>query len=229
MRSSIEREAANLHANGGKTVRGNRRQNSLGINGGHGISGMNEGQAIPGRPHAYDLKRVILLSIFGAITVVLGLIEAMIPLPTAIPGVKLGLANIMVLTCLYYLNVRDALTLIALKTVLTALLLGTFSSFVFSLCGSLLSFAFMYLLLRFGRNRFSLTGVSVAGGVTHNIGQLGAAAVVLGTSKIYYYLPFLMLSGIVTGVFVGIAAKYMIRRLDDMPQFKELIDHDRIS
>jgi len=171
----------------------------------------------------YDLKRVIIISIFGAITVVLGLIEAMIPLQSAIPGAKLGLGNIMILTCLYYLNARDALTLIALKTVLTALLLGTFSSFLFSLSGSLLSFIFMYGLLRIGRDRFSLIAISVVGGITHNIGQLGAATVVLGTSKIFYYLPFLMVTGVVTGIFVGFAARYLITRLSNLPQFEELI------
>lgn len=175
------------------------------------------------RHSPYDLKRVIIVAIFGAITVVLGLIEAMIPLQSAIPGVKLGLGNIMVLTCLYFLNARDALTLIALKTVLTALLLGTFSSFLFSVSGSLLSFVCMYGLLKLGKERFSLIGISVVGGITHNIGQLGAATVVLGTSKIFYYLPFLMLSGIVTGIFVGIAAKYLIERLKQLRQFEELI------
>lgn len=170
----------------------------------------------------YDLRRVVIIAIFAAITIVLGLIEAMIPLQLAVPGAKLGLGNIMVLTCLYFLRARDALTLIALKTVLTALILGTFSSFLFSIAGSLLSFLCMYGLLRIGRGRFSMIGISLIGGVTHNIGQLGAATIVLGTAKIFYYLPFLMAAGIITGIFVGFAARYLIQRLERIPAFEEL-------
>lgn len=159
----------------------------------------------------FDIRRTVIISIFAAIAVVLGLVEAMIPFHSAVPGAKLGLGNIMVLTCLVFLRGRDALMLVVLKTVLTSFLLGTFSSFLFSISGGLLSFLFMYALVRFGKERFSFIAISIVGGIMHNIGQLGAASVVLGTSKIFYYLPVLLLTGIATGVFVGIAARYLIR------------------
>lgn len=177
---------------------------------------------LPAHRRSYDLQRTVIISLLAAITVVLGLVEAMIPIQFAVPGAKLGLGNIMVLTCLYFMRGRDALSLIAVKTVITSLILGTFSSFLFSLAGALLSCMFMYSLLRFGKDQFSLIGISVVGGIMHNIGQLGAATVVLGTAKIFYYMPFLMLTGIVTGVFVGLAARYLIERLADLPQFEEL-------
>ena len=115
----------------------------------------------------------------------------MIPFAVAIPGAKLGLGNILVLTCLWFFAGKDALWLIAVKTLLTAFILGTFSTFLFSIMGALASFAVMWLMLRFARGQFSLVAVSVAGGVAHNLGQLTAAAIVLGTSRIYYYLPVL--------------------------------------
>ncbi|TLS48572.1 Gx transporter family protein [Paenibacillus antri] len=168
------------------------------------------------------LRRSVVIAMFAAAAVVLGLIEAAIPFQAAVPGAKLGLGNIMVLACLHFLRGRDAISLIVLKTVITSLLLGTFSSFLFSIAGGLLSFAVMYALLRLGRDRFSLIGVSVAGGIAHNIGQLTAATFVLGTSKIFYYLPFLMVAGIATGIFVGFAAKTLIRALGRLPLFESL-------
>lgn len=166
------------------------------------------------------LRRTVLVSMFAAVAVVLGLVESVIPFQTGIPGAKLGLGNIMVLTCLYFLRGRDGLTLIVLKTVVTSFLLGTFSSFLFSFAGALLSFGGMYALLLFGKDRFSLIGVSIVGGILHNVGQLGAATFVLGTSKIFYYLPLLLLSGIATGIFVGLAARYLIASLKRLPFFE---------
>ncbi|MCI3919428.1 Gx transporter family protein [Paenibacillus sp. TRM 82003] len=173
-------------------------------------------------PSDAALRRTVVVSMFAAVAVVLGMVEALIPFQTGIPGAKLGLGNIMVLTCLYFLRGRDALTLILLKTVITSFLLGTFSSFLFSFAGALLSFAGMYVLLKLGKDRFSLIGVSIVGGILHNVGQLGTATFVLGTSKIFYYLPFLMLSGIATGVFVGLAARYLIASLKKLPLFETL-------
>lgn len=166
------------------------------------------------------LKKTVIISIFAAAAVVLGIVEAFIPVPVSVPGAKLGLGNIMVLTCLYFLRGKDALALVILKTVLTSFILGTVSSFLFSLFGAMFSFAVMYVLMRFGRKQFSLIGISIAGGIFHNIGQLTAATMVLGTAKIFYYFPFLMISGIVTGIFVGLAARYLVTSLRKLPLFE---------
>lgn len=184
--------------------------------------GMMEPRSTPSHPESLTdagLKKTVVIAIFVAAAVVLGVIESLIPVNFQVPGAKLGLGNIMVLTCLYYFQGKDAFALVLLKSVLTSFLLGTFSSFLFSFFGALFSFVVMYALMRIGNKRFSQIGISVAGGITHNIGQLTAATFVLGTSKIFYYLPFLMLTGIVTGIFVGMAARYLIRSLHKLPMF----------
>lgn len=163
------------------------------------------------------LRKTVMVAIFASIAVVLGVLESMIPLAVSIPGAKLGLGNIMILTCLYFFSARDALALIVVKTILTAFILGTFSTFLFSFLGAMFSFLVMLILLRIGRAAFSLTAISVAGGIAHNIGQLAGAAIVLGTTKIFYYLPFLLAAGVVTGLLVGMASTRLIaalRRVD---------------
>lgn len=175
-------------------------------------------------PDPHQLRRLVVISIFASLAVVLGILESMIPFAVTIPGAKLGLGNILVLTCLYYFGARDTLTLIILKTLLTAFILGSFSTLLFSMMGALGSFIVMALLLRYGRDFFSLIGISVAGGVAHNFGQLTVASLVLGTTRIYYYLPFLMISGMVTGVFVGLASRYLIDSLARIDRFRLLTE-----
>lgn len=171
-------------------------------------------------PERNELRRAVLIAIFASVAVVLGILESLIPFAVAIPGAKLGLGNIMVLTCLAVFSGRDALTLILLKTLLTSFVLGSFSAFLFSLFGSLSSFIIMYAMLKLGRGSFSLTGVSVMGGIAHNIGQLTAASFVLNTTKIYYYLPFLLIAGAVTGIFVGLVSGKLIASLKRIEWFR---------
>lgn len=166
------------------------------------------------------LKKTVIIAIFAAVAVVLSIVESMIPVPYLVPGAKLGLANIMVLTCLYFLNGKDTFMLIVLKTILTAFIFGTFSSFMFSFFGAIASFIVMLVMMRLGRNAFSLLGVSIAGGIAHNLGQLTAAMIVLKSAIIYTYLPMLLVTGIVTGIFVGIAVKYLISSLSNLSFFK---------
>ncbi|MEQ7050494.1 energy-coupling factor transporter ATPase [Paenibacillaceae sp. P-4] len=170
------------------------------------------------------LKKAVIIAIFSAVAVVLGFVEAMLPVQTIlpIPGAKLGLANVMILACLYFLNGRDALTLVILKTLLMTLMLGTFSAFLFSFLGSLFSFMVMYAILKIGRDNVSLIGISVVGGAAHNAGQLTAAYIVFGTANIFYYLPVLLITGVVTGIFIGIAVKYIVAALAKLPLFDSL-------
>ncbi|MEW9104690.1 energy-coupling factor transporter ATPase [Paenibacillus sp.] len=171
------------------------------------------------------LKKAVIIAIFSAVAVVLGFVEAMLPVQTIlpIPGAKLGLANVMILACLYFLNGRDALTLVILKTLLMTLMLGTFSAFLFSFLGSLFSFMVMYAILKIGRDNVSLIGISVVGGAAHNAGQLTAAYIVFGTANIFYYLPVLLITGVVTGIFIGIAVKYIVAALAKLPLFDSLV------
>jgi len=170
-------------------------------------------------PEQYQLRRLIVISIFASLAVVLGVVEALIPFTVTIPGAKLGLGNIVVLTCLMMFGGRDALLLICIKTLLTSFILGSFSTFLFSVLGALSSFLIMYLMVKFGSKQFSLMMISIMGGIVHNLGQLLAASMVLGTTKIFYYLPFLLLAGIATGLFVGAAASHLIRSLHKLELF----------
>lgn len=174
---------------------------------------------MPLSPDQYQLRRLIIVSIFASLAVVLGVIEALIPFTVTIPGAKLGLGNIVVLTCLVSLGGRDALLLIFIKTVLTSFILGSFSTFLFSVLGALSSFLIMFIMVHFGSKLFSLMITSVMGGIVHNLGQLLAASIVLGTTKIFYYLPFLLVAGIATGLFVGVASKHLIQSLNRLQLF----------
>ncbi|MHA0857086.1 Gx transporter family protein [Paenibacillus sp. CMAA1364] len=167
------------------------------------------------------LKRIVIVAIFAAVAVVLSIVESIIPVNLQIPGAKLGLANIMILTCLYFLRGRDALMLVILKTIITAFIFGTFSSMLFSLFGSLFSFIVMFAVMKLGRNQVSLIGVSVIGGVAHNFGQITAASIVFQTTNIYYYLPLLLLTGLITGILVGMAVKYLVPSLTKLSLFDE--------
>lgn len=169
------------------------------------------------------LKRTVIVAIFAAVAVVLSLIESLIPINMGVPGAKLGLANIMVLTCLYFLQARDALMMVLLKTLLTAFIFGTFSSFLFSIMGALFSFAAMWFLLLVGRKRLSMIGISIVGGIAHNIGQLTAASLYFLTTKIFYYLPMLLITGVLTGIAVGIAVRYLIPALSRLSLFESFL------
>lgn len=174
---------------------------------------------MPSSANPYELKKAVTISIFASVAVVLGILEYMIPFTVSIPGAKLGLGNIMVLTCLYFFKAKDAIVLIILKTLLTSFILGTFSTFLFSFFGAFLSFIFMLVMLRLGKEHFSLISISIIGGITHNIGQLLAAALVLGTTKIFYYLPFLLVTGVATGIMIGLSTRYLIRSLEKIAIF----------
>ncbi|SEU29934.1 Gx transporter family protein [Paenibacillus sp. NFR01] len=172
------------------------------------------------------LKRTVIVAIFAAVAVVLSIVEAQIPLAGMglMPGAKLGFANIMILTCIYFLRGRDAFVLVLLKTLLTAFVLGTFSSLLFSLFGSMLSFIVMFLLVRFSGKRLSVIGISIAGGLAHNTGQLLAASIVLDSMSTFYYFPVLLITGVVTGIIVGFAVRYLIASLSKLALFEEFLN-----
>lgn len=158
-----------------------------------------------------NTKKLTTLAITVTLAMALSFLESQIPPLVAIPGVKLGLANIAVIFALYRFGAREAAAVSALRVFLVALLFGSFVSALYSIAGAILSFAVMLLLRRF--KVFSEVGVSVAGGVCHNVGQIAVACVLLETNVILYYLPFLLLSGTVAGVGVGVLSALLIRKL----------------
>ena len=158
-----------------------------------------------------NTKKLTTLAITVTLAMALSFLESQIPPLVAVPGVKLGLANIAVIFALYRFGAREAAAVSALRVFLVALLFGSFVSALYSIAGAILSFFVMLLLRRL--KIFSEVGVSVAGGVCHNVGQIAVACVLLETNVILYYLPFLLLSGTVAGVGVGVLSALLIRKL----------------
>ena len=157
------------------------------------------------------VRKIALLGVLTAATIVIAIAESFIP-SIGIPGVKLGLANIMILITLYELGVLEAIGINIARVFVVGLVRGTFLSmgFFMSLTGAAFSLGIMilfYLLIK----KFSIIGVSVIGSLFHVFGQILVAIFYLGTGYIIYYLPIISISAIVTGVLVGIAAKLIIK------------------
>lgn len=150
-------------------------------------------------------KKVALYGALAGLAVFMGYLELLVPLPIGIPGVKLGLSNVVVLFGLYDLGAGGAFFIMLVKVLCAGLLFSGAVGVWYSLAGGVLSFAVMVLLWRTGR--FSPIGVSAAGGVFHNIGQVAAACVFLGSASALYYLVVLIPAGLATGLITGAVAK----------------------
>lgn len=146
-----------------------------------------------------------------AFAMILSFVESRIPAFVAIPGVKVGLANIAVIFTLYKLGVKEAVTVSIIRVLLIAMLFGSAVSLIYSVSGAILSLASMILLKRL--TPLSEVAISVTGGVMHNVGQIAAASFMLSTNVVVYYLPFLLVSGTIAGIVVGIAAAILIKRI----------------
>ena len=142
---------------------------------------------------------------------ILSFIESQIPAFVAVPGVKVGLANIAVVFALYKLGWKEAVAISLVRVVLVSMLFGSLASMFYSLAGAVLSLIGMGLLKMSGK--FTEIAVSVTGGILHNIGQIAMACLILETDVLRYYLPFLLLSGTVAGVVIGVISAIMVKRI----------------
>jgi heptaprenyl diphosphate synthase len=158
------------------------------------------------------LRKLLYLALLTAASLILFLVENQIPAPIPVPGVKLGLGNIIILCVLFLYGWREALAVLLLKVVLSALLTGQLSALAYSLSGGLLSLGVMCLLKGLLTQKQLWVG-SVVGAMFHNLGQLGAAVAISRTPQLFGYLPVLLLSGMVTGLFTGLAAQAVVSRL----------------
>lgn len=156
-------------------------------------------------------KKIAYYGLFAALAILMGYVEMLIPLPVPLPGVKLGLANVVVVIMLYAMDTKGAFFISLVRVLLSGLLFAGFAGLLYSLAGAMCSFAAMALLKCV--KRFSVVGVSIAGGVFHNVGQIIVAALVVENVKIAYYLPFLLVAGVVTGFAIGLAAEVCLRYL----------------
>ena len=156
-------------------------------------------------------KRLATCSALTAIALIFSYVEVLIPFSFGIPGIKLGLANIVVLISIYSLGAKYGLFINLARIFLAALLFGNAFSVLYAVSGGLISLAVMLLAKKAGV--FSVIGVSMAGGVFHNLGQLLVAAFVMQTARIMYYFPVLLIAGMVTGILNGFIATLVLRAL----------------
>lgn len=158
-----------------------------------------------------ETKKVAGIGMMIALAFVLSYVESLLPISIGIPGVKIGLSNLVIMVCFYQYSTKVTLGVAMVRILLVGITFGNLYSMLYSLAGGMLSFLVMFLLKK--TKSFSVYGVSMAGGVFHNIGQILVASVVLRTKLLVYYLPFLMLSGVVTGIAIGMVSGMLIKRL----------------
>ncbi|MBQ7123956.1 MAG: Gx transporter family protein [Oscillospiraceae bacterium] len=159
-------------------------------------------------------KKVATLGLSIALAMIMSYIEVLVPLSFAVPGIKMGLANIVIIFVLYKLGTKEAILVSLIRVILVSLLFSNAMAMAYSIAGAVLSLGVMWLLKK--TDKFSVVGVSIAGGVMHNVGQIIMAIILLGTEQIALYLPVLIITGTVTGVVIGIVASIVINRFKNV-------------
>ena len=155
-------------------------------------------------------NKVAVFGVFTSLALILSYVELLIPINFGIPGMKLGLANLLVVILLYKGCPRDALLLSVIRILLSGLIFGNMFSIFYSLGGGLLSLAVMVFLKKTGQ--FTVAGISIGGGASHNVGQLLVAMFVVQTYQVGYYLPVLLIAGGITGAVIGILSAEVLKR-----------------
>lgn len=158
----------------------------------------------------FEVKKLTFLSIMSALAIILSFVESLLPpIWSAVPGIKMGLPNIVVIFLLYKFSIKEAAVVSFIRLITVGLLFGNFMTFLYSLAGAVLSLLVMWLLKHI--NRFSQIGVSIAGAVSHNLAQVVVAILLLGTKEIGFYMPVLAVSGTVAGIFVGLSGIMLLK------------------
>ena len=167
------------------------------------------------------LRKIIFIALLVAQGVIIGLIENMIPYPFAFaPGAKLGLANLITIIAIFTMPKKESFLLVWMRLILTTLVGGRLSTFLYSMSGSLLSYLSMLLVKKLGPKRVSIIGISATGGFMHNVGQLVTASWIAQSWSVMLYLPILSFLGILSGIAIGIAANYLLQRVDTLRRFQ---------
>ena len=159
-------------------------------------------------------KRVAFLGMCIALSMILSYFESLIPPLVAVPGIKVGLPNLVMVFMLYKIGWKETAIVSILRVILVGILFGTPLSMIYSLAGATLSLIGMILLKK--TNLFAPVTVSVVGGILHNVAQIVTACIVMSTSQIAYYLPVLLISGTVAGIIIGYVAALILKRLEKM-------------
>lgn len=157
--------------------------------------------------------KIAMMGMFVTLALIASYVESLVPFYFGAPGIKLGLANLITVVVLYRSNWKNAATISVLRIVLSGFLFGNMFSIVYSFSGAAVSLFFMYVLKKI--KGFSILGVSIAGGVFHNLGQLLAAVYFMENGHIMYYFPVLMIAGTVTGLLIGIGSREVLKRMPE--------------
>lgn len=164
------------------------------------------------RPHKImNQKKIAYLGLFAAVAIIFGYVESLIPFFAGIPGIKLGLANLAVLFILEKYTWKEASVVSIVRIFVIGFLFGNLFSILYSLAGAALSLTVMTIMKK--KSGFSILGISVAGGVSHNVGQLIVAAIIVENTSLLYYAPALLISGVVTGLLIGMLTREVLRRI----------------
>lgn len=153
-------------------------------------------------------SKIAKMAMLVALAMIFSYVESLIPINFGVLGMKLGIANLVTVTGLCFLEVPEVLLVVVMRILLTGFLFGNGMSIIYSLAGGILSLLVMAVIRKV--KGFSIIGVSIAGGITHNIGQILVAAVAVENIKLVYYLPVLLIAGTVTGFLIGIVSKKML-------------------
>lgn len=154
-------------------------------------------------------KRIAKMSMLVALAIIFSYIEFLVPINLGVPGIKLGLANLVIVIALYTMKTVDVWLISILRILILGFMFGSGMSIIYSIAGAVLSLIVMCIIKRM--KGFSIVGVSIAGGVCHNIGQVLVAMMVVETTGILYYMPALLVAGVITGAIIGIISKRVVR------------------
>lgn len=171
-------------------------------------------------------QKMIYISLLSAQAVILGLAERSIPFPFAFaPGAKLGIANLIVIVAIFTLPLKDSFKVVWMRLLMTTLLGGTLSTFLYSTAGALLSYIGMLLVKGICRDKVTIIGISATGGILHNLGQLIVASTIAQTWTTLLYLPVLSFMGILSGIAIGIAANFLMEHVSTIQRFRK--EHEK--
>ena len=156
-------------------------------------------------------KKTAYLGVMLALALICSYVEVLIPIPLGIPGIKLGLANIVIVFAMYSMGIKEALVLSIMRVTISGFMFGNVVAIAYSLAGGLLSLLVMYLLKK--TNKLSCISISIAGGIFHNIGQMIIATILVDNYYVLYYVPVLMIAGFITGACIGVVAQEVFLRI----------------
>lgn len=155
------------------------------------------------------VKKIAILAIFITLALILSYVDSLIPLAIMVPGIKIGLANVIIILALYTMGEKETILISITRVILSSLLFGTILTCLYSMTGAMFSFIIMLFLKK--KTDLATLTISIIGAVSHNFGQITMAIFIMNTKEIIYYLPILIITGVISGMLIGIFANVLIQ------------------